>query len=427
MSVRSITLYALASVVSGASGLIAIPILLSILGIDSFGRWGLLEPILVLLSQTVLMGANFAIFEALRTTGLSPGLVSSAWLKRGIAPVVSAIPVIVIACWIAGWPTVTALLIWVAVCAEGALLLMQSAARAAGLPASYLLGNIIRAVPWLAGLAVLNASGASSLTGVLSIRAIAAGTTTIFYLLRMRVRASVEEKIVPPLSMAIRYGFPITLSAALVPLGEVLERSILALVISFSAAGTYFVAVKYVAVLNLGLLSPIGLWWPRERAQLRSQSDGGQAGFARIQRIVPIVCALIATVFILCSKIALPILAPHQKSPPDLVITLLVYAGLLRGMTPLLSPGAMEQGSTWMSGASTGLSVIVLIPLCYIFGGAYGLSGFAVANFVSACIGTISLVMLGTRSLAIRGVQASLIALLALIAAGAGLVMEIGL
>jgi hypothetical protein len=227
-----------------------------VLDLEQFGRWGIAEPILLLLSQSILFGANFAIFEVARATSLDVFGVGRQWLGKLLPVFLCLLPVAWLVAAVSGIDFLLCLLAWAVIGVEACLLLMQAATRAVGQSSLFLMASILKAVPWLGGLFVFAMAGAGDLRTIFVIRFVAALVPATYLFMRRKTRFDVEYS----LGAAVRYGLPITLAAALLPLGEALERMMLAAFFSLEATGTYVIAAKYAGILALGVFTPVGLW-----------------------------------------------------------------------------------------------------------------------------------------------------------------------
>jgi hypothetical protein len=386
--------YGVATAASGLAAVAAIPLLLTALGLGRFGQWGILEPLMLLASQAALLGANFAIFEIARRGQADACAVAKGWAIKLLIVLLAMVPL--------AWPLArlldvalsTSLLILLVITVDSAVLLMQAAVRAEGQSRTFLYAAILKSAPWVIGLGLIVWLQMGSLEIVLVVRLLASASAALFLWAVTSGPARAH-----PLGPSLKYGIPITASAVLLPLGDTIERMMLASFVSLEATGTYVIAAKYAGILALGLFTPMGLWWSGERVRIRKLEDGGMFLLSRVQAVTCLVGFLAASGCVVASPVALKFLAGGQQHPSTMVIALLVYAAMARGVMPVLGAGAMEPGWTWISMASGVGAMLTLLISCLSLGPWLGSTGIATSNALASAVGLVMFVLLANRAL----------------------------
>lgn len=375
--------YVAASLVSGLAGVLVFPVLSSEITSAELVQLGIIEPVLLLLAQVTLLGGNFAVFEVARLAREALPAVARAWLPKLLPTYFGLLVLALLVSRAAEIKSALALSVWLAVGAEAAYLLLLSVARARSFGGDVLRAACIRASTWLVGCAVASRLFHLELVDVLLIKT----ASTAVAALALRGRTTGRDTHVPlGRREAVRYGLPITLAAGVTPLVEVAERAIVASTVSIEAAASYVVAAKYLSVLNLGVLSPLGLWWPTERVRLRSLPDGGSRYFTRIHIAVPVLTGLVAVPFLALAPVLIPLLAPGQVPPDQALLALLTAGSLLRAWGPVLGVAAMDPGRTWIAPVSASVSMFVTAVVGSYLTASHGVMGMAITVLIASAL-----------------------------------------
>lgn len=362
---RAILTYGAATLVSGLTATVSIPLLVHSLDLAGFGAWGIAESVILLGSQLILVGTNFAIYEAMRGGVAQADEIAARWLVKLAFVFAAVLPLLLAIGLAANISLVRVSLVWVGLGCEALYMLTQASSRAGGRAERFFWLVAVKSTIWLCLLGLCAYRGGATFDHVLGARALSSLVPGLVLVLG-RTGLRQEEGVAFGFVEAVKYGMPIAVASTLSAATEAMERMLVASEGSLAVAGSYLMAHKYAAILTMGLLAPIGLWWPAERARLRELGDKGLPIFTRIQVLAALVGFIAASAFLAVSPWSMKVLFAGRELPSVLVTTLVMYSVLLRGLMPILGPGAMEQGATWISGASLAFGALVQFSLLAI-------------------------------------------------------------
>lgn len=391
--------YAIGSAFLAGAGFVSVPILVRLLGNQEFGRWVLLEPVLLIGAQLVLLGINGGIFKQVAHDGIS---VKYAFRKLLLAAQPAAIFFTILLALVMGWlgyssieQVVIAILIWV----EAILLFGVASLRAANLPSYFAIVQVVRAMIMIGFLAIalFGYIIITDVSEVLVMRFSVASIAVFFVLIiifkkKDVVSGSVVEKRFDggaklkawPLYIdAVRYGFPLLFTSLLLMAFQFTDRFILKSFMSFEVLAEYVIHVKVVSALNLIIVTPFCLWWPTERFLRRKDDDGGQAFFCTVANLFLVILLAVGGCLWLASEWLLPIFAPSVTVSVQLMLVLILSA-IFFAMAYPLNIGLLDGGKTHKTiwGALIGLMVQVI--LCVVLIPDFGMLGAAYANLVGS-------------------------------------------
>ena len=391
--------YAIGSAFFAGAGFVSVPILIRLLGNQEFGRWVLLEPVLLIGAQLAMLGINGGIFKQVAHDGIP---VRYAYRKLMIAAQPVAILIAVLLAlgmkWV-GYSTteqvVAAFLIWF----EAILLLGVSSLRAANLPSHFAFIQGLRSATLIVFLAVALFGWImiSDVSDALVIRFGVAGIAVLLVFVIIPKEKNISSKCKVSDGMvgkgkvnawplyfdAIQYGFPLLLTGLLIMAFQFSDRFILKSVMNYNVLAEYVIHVKVVSALNLIIVTPFSLWWPTERFLRRKDADGGQVFFCAVANVFLVVLLAVGGCLWLSAEWLLPIFAPSVAVSTHLML-ILILSAVFFAMAYPLNIGLLDGGKTHKTiwGALAGLSIQII--LCLVLIPRFGALGAAYANLAGS-------------------------------------------
>jgi O-antigen/teichoic acid export membrane protein len=399
--------YFFATVTTAAVSFFSIPLLIRALGAEQFGRWSLLEPLQLLLSQVMLLGLNYGIIKQVNFDK-SPPFFTFTKLFLGSQPFLFlisssaffALPLFSFSQYESGW---FALLIY----AEAVVLLSLAAYRAANEVRGYAIASITRALVFMLGLVIMFSTGyflIDSIQDVLKWRLAAATVGVILSFVFVRCidnsfffgGKSSKVTIGYWYRNAVRYGFPILVTGLLTQVIEFADRYILKAYFDYTTLAHYVIYVKIGAFLNPLIIAPFSLWWPTERFRRQKDPDGGSAFFRRIAIQVLFVLLLSGGVLWLISPWLISWFAPGIPWAPGITL-LLITSVVFMGMGYPLNISLLDEGRTHMNIYGVLCGALLHLMLCFLLIPNYGMFGAALATAVSYLAYTLLLNFISQR------------------------------
>ena len=424
----SLSSYALTTAITGIAAFLAIPLLIRTIGEEEFGRWSLIEPLVMFAATFALLGTNWGAFKLIARDQRLPGSVFAflwfysqpvTWVTAGVIAIVLATQ---------GHPVAEALLIALTTFVEASLLLWLAVSRAADWAGVYLTTQVVKAAAFLGliALAFHGLYGLVSVQDVLILRAATAGGALALGML-LAVRSNGSELFMPsrsPLATglyadAVGYGVPLLLTALLTQGMDFIPRLVISAFADYSLVAHFVVYTKLVAILYLGIIAPFSLWWATERFRRLRDQDGGEAFFRRVAFVILAVLLTAGGLVWLLIPRVLPLFAPGIPVRQDIELPLII-AMISTGMAYPLNIGLLNEGCTRLNifGALVGIAIVA--SLCLALLPRYGLLGVAWAS-CAGCLGyTTVLALLSQR---VYPVQFDYVIMSILVAAAGGLLV----
>lgn len=385
--------YGMAAATQAGTSFVVLPLLLLLIGADSYGRFALLEPLVAVLAQVLLLGAHQGLMHAICKEGANPLYM----LKRTLLGAqMYVVPLLAIGfglmCW---WQdsTVIAGLFSLALYLEAMNLVCLTTVRALGDAWPFFGATLARSMTMLAGILVAGlVVGRGVLDERFALGLIAAGTALSLIGLLVRIarnaanelQAGEKEPMHESMKKSVRYGFPLVLAGLCQSAIALADRYILGAFVSPAALTGYVVSVKVANAMNL-VATPVNLWWPTARFAHMQDSDGGQAFFRGAAVKIGAVYGVVAILLIIASPWLLPILGPGVIAEPA-IASLLVVAAFLQAFQVVLNVGLLSAGQTKKTFYIAASVAVVHVAGCLVLIPALGAVGAAIMGVVSALV-----------------------------------------
>jgi O-antigen/teichoic acid export membrane protein len=418
--------YVIASVATGFVSFLTVPLLTRTLGIVEYGRWSLIEPILLITTQCALVGINYGIIKAF---ALDHRPAAPVFMVLVIAGMPAALLVCTAAALFLGRLAIAfGDRIWFVVWAylEATFALAQSALRGADQPRAYGTATVLKGLVLLGALFLAERAGWTSVThaeSVIRVSALSAAAGVVVALLALSHLATARTSPPPRGGLyadAVRYGAPILASGLLVQASSFFDRYLLAGVMDSSAVGSLVVHAKVASIANPIVTAPLALWWPTVRFNHLNDADGGDAFFGATAVMVLQIYLVVAGTLWFAAPMLVSWFAAGISFQPAVVAGYLI-AMVCSGMSNPLNIGLLQQGRTHLNiygvfgGAGLQLVLnVILVP-------RYGAAGAAGAAAAGALASMLVLTALSQRVHPVRFPFARLAGLVLLYSAvGAG-------
>jgi O-antigen/teichoic acid export membrane protein len=393
--------YFIATIAQSLGAFLFLALLSRLLSPGEFGKWVLVEPLVLLGTQIALFGANHGVIKLTAQDGYGASRSLLAVYRR------VAFPILLVACVAAvisfNWLSRTAMDLSVAVwlVCEAALVLVLSAFRGADQPSGYVVAVLVRVGMCLAGLLGFHAAGgwfpatAADAAAWWAMSALTGLAAASVYLYRDRSRASQGRvNSTPPrevVSGAVVYGLPILLSTIMNTVVSNGDRYVLAYFANTEDVGQFAVMAKVAGALNL-LLAPIALWWPTARFKHIADPDGGATFFGRSSIQLTALFLAASGGLWLIAPILVGLIAPHVRIN-EIVLLSLVASACISAMVLPLNIGTLKEGRTHWLFIATTCAAIVQIIMAFILVGRIGMAGAALATLCGAITNFVLLVV----------------------------------
>jgi O-antigen/teichoic acid export membrane protein len=380
----NILYYAAATVAQAAVGVVMVPLLARTLDRAVFGRWMLLEPVLMMAAQCALAGVNYGVMKLIGRDRLQPSTAYRALFGRAFAAAtcVGAACGIGAGIWGRSWRL--GAFFALAVAAEALFVLAQTTLRGGNLARGFAVSTICKASVVLVVAAGAAFAGWPHLIEPADVAAIyAAGSlcgvaVSSFLLLR---GDHTLNALSAPWRSAMHYGLPLLFAGLLSTVVASSDRYALAAFSGVGEVALYVVAVKLANLLNL-LANPVNLWFPAARFRHAAAPDGGQRFFPHLALRAAFGYCGIAALMWVAAPWLLTWFAPGFTWNPVTGAGLLGAAVAL-AMAPPLNVGLLADGRTrWnfvIALVAAGLQVALLLATVPRFGAV----GAALCTFTS--------------------------------------------
>lgn len=399
---KDIGMYFLATGAMAISGFFSVPLLVRLLSLDEFGRWTLVEPVLVMGAPLALLGASWGVFKQVAHDGLPPGLICRRLLPAAqpMMMAVAALAAFVLARL--GFSITVAICMAVTVWLEALLILETESLRAANMAFAFMLTQIMRAVALvgLLGAAIYSWVAVVKVGDVIQVRLLVAVVAAAAAAVCLRItlgsggtdgkpsqdNGGQEKRSSSALYRdALRYGAPLLVVSLLSMVLQFSDRFIIKAYFDYHTLAHYFVYVKITNAIALLVVTPFALWWPNERFRQRKMPDGGREFFPRVAMIFLAVLLASSGSLWLITDWLLPFFAPGIPFNPA-VILLLLFGGILAAMAYPLNVGLLDEGQTHKNIYAVLWAAIVNIILALILIPKFQLIGAAWANLLGYAV-----------------------------------------
>lgn len=386
--------YATVNAVAAAATFLTVPILIRLIGVDGFGTWSLLEPIIFFGAALAMLGAEHGVMKDVALHGEDVrDVLGQIMLSSGPT-------VLLVAAAFGGatWAFVSADLAVMVAClaaCEGLLAMTLTAARAANRTGAFAVGQIGRSLGFLLLLAGALAAGLTpDLSAILTLRLalLLVLVGILAALLRPRLALAPARYF-----SALHYGTFILISSLVTMVLEMADRYLVGAFGGSGAVGQYMVHVKIASIVGQGIVMPFSLWFAPERLRHMNDPDGGDAFFNRVALGLTLVCCVAAGGAFLVSPLLVEIIAPGARFEPVAMAALLAAAGLI-GLTYALNIGLLRPGMTHLNIAPVVLGVLAMLAIGPLLVRVLGPSGAAVARFVGTLVFLVLLARLSQRA-----------------------------
>ncbi len=389
-------IYAGVTVAAALSTFLTGPVMVRLLGLEGFGTWSLIEPLVLTAASLALLGIDHGLIKQVSLDG---GELRSA-LGRLLVPGAPLLLAVAIAAGTAiaftllhlhAAPALAAL-----VAAEALLGLLLFGCRAENRLGPYAIGQAGRTVLLLATLsALLLWAGPArlSIMDVLLLRLLIAASLAVLLLGLLRPSPVGD---LAAYTDAVRYGGFILLTGLLAQITENSDRFLLAWFGDRELVGGYVVYVKLTAFVGQGITTPFMLWFPVERFRHLNDPDGGVDFFNAAAYVLLALMLGVAGGVALFGRELVALFAPSLPYDAWTLLVLLM-AIVLTGMSYPLNVGLLKPGHTHRNLYPVGIGALAMIA-----GGAtliplLGTNGAALAKLIGAGVTLATLIVLSQR------------------------------
>lgn len=386
--------YITATTTQSAGSFIAMALLARILNPYEFGRWVLLEPLILLCAQLSIFGANMGVIKLIAQDKIpvSQALYSIIRYVRWIY--VGVVGISIYGAYIYYSKNFSALFIGLWLASEGLLVLLLSGFRGADEPFEYVISVLIRTGIILCGLCTFWATGSGKIENaedVALLWGVASTVSCSVLIARVWNQHKVKRKHLLYLPIAakngINYGLPILLAVVLAAIIGNGDRYVLGAYAPTETVGQYAMYAKIASALNL-MVTPINLWWPTARFVHLDDQDGGVIFFSKATLQILFFLTFMGSSLWLVAPTILNWLAP-EAIYSSTIVGALIISGLAVAMSSFLSIGLLKEGKTKWIPIILAVSALIQIELALMFVRPWGSLGVACATAVAAIFGLI--------------------------------------
>lgn len=374
---------------------LTVPVLVRLLGIENFGVWSLVEPVIFFGTALALLGSEHGAMKQIAYEGQEAGRVVGEIAATGMGVMlVSAVVVYAAARTIVG--TGPALVIAALAVVEGLLALLMTAARAARATVPFAVGQIGRSLVFcmaLVGVLLLGVRGTWNVGEVLVLRLVLTAVILAALLAVMRPRPGLAPG---RLGDAARYGSFILLTSFLTMGLDMTDRYFVGWWYGADAVGSYMVHVKLASVVGQGIVVPFSLWFAPERLRRIGDADGGEQFFDRAALALTAVCCLFAGATFLTGPYLVGLMAPGVTFDGVTLMATLVAASAI-GLTYALNIGLLKPGYTHLNVLPILAGLAAGLPLSALLVGPLGPDGAALGRLAGTLVFLVAVARLSNR------------------------------
>ncbi len=389
-------IYAGVTASAAFSTFLAGPVLVRLLGIEAFGTWSLIEPLVLMAAAAALLGVDHGLIKQVSHDGndLSPALGRLVPIGLPVLLAVAGLAGIGIAVPVLGWGAVPALAVLIVV--EAVLGILLFGCRAANRLAPYAIGQAGRPAIFLLALGIVLAltwPTRLSLMDIVLFRLLAAGSLALLLVMILRPGPLARRGAYAD---AVRYGGFILLTGMLAQVAESGDRFLLAWFGERADVGAYVVYVKLTAFVGQGITMPFMLWFPVERFAHLNDPDGGSAFFDQAAHLLLALMLTVAGMVGLAGHELVDLFAPGLAYDPWTLV-LLIMAIVTVGMTYPFNVGLLKPGHTHRNLYPVGAGALAAIAIGAVLIPWLGLQGAALAKLGGAIVALGTLMVLSQR------------------------------
>jgi O-antigen/teichoic acid export membrane protein len=399
--------YFAVTVITAGARFLFVSLLIRNLGAAEFGRWSLFEPVVVVLSQLVLLGVNFGLIKQINQDRLSPIAAVRALFLAGQPLVIGVSAAVFLVSFRLGlsWPgpLFLALLIYT----ESVFLLLFSSYRASGSIGGLAVSSFLKVLAFLAVLVLAlhyrlpafhKAEDVIFWSFWTSLIGLASGffTVRLFHFRQFFISPRRRLSHWRIYGDAVRYGLPLLATGLLALAIEFAGRYILDSYTDRGQLAAYVVYVKLSAVVEVLIITPFGLWWPTERFRWLESEDGGRRFFRAVSVGMLVVLLLAAGALWLASEWVVSWFAPGVPSNRRVAL-LLIFSMVARGMAYPLNVGALKEGKTHWNIYGALAAAVINGALCFLLIPRAGIVGAAGATIATHICYTAFLTVISQR------------------------------
>lgn len=384
-------IYSISNIVSKASGIILLPIYTNYLSVDEYGRLGLILVIIVLFSQSLILGQNLSIIRYNNSVEFKAKINSILFTL--IVLVLSIIGVFILftklfLVQISGLFGEISLykdylniaIFIIAVITFNNLIL--SKLRADDDSVRYTLAGIVKVIVMVALSIYLIVQKGLKIDGVLYSQLAGEVVQMLMVLPKIirQIRLKMEYSII---SESIKFGFPLIFSAMAINLLNGSDRFIIKFFSGDTELGLYELGYRVAGVINMFMIMPFGLTVMPLAYRLYKQ-EGDKEYYKKLKTYVAFFLVWGGFALSLYGKELVELFA-QQKSyyPSYIVVPLIVFAYILYGISMISYFGMYLTGNNKYIAYITLLCAGVNIGLNFWLVPAYGMVGAAINTVVA--------------------------------------------
>jgi O-antigen/teichoic acid export membrane protein len=405
---RHISGYFVGTAITAAVGFLSVPLLLRLLGQTEFGRWALVEPVLLIGSQAALLGANWGVFKLISHDGLDAQSTYRYILRSGWLPVLIVALISALVLSIMEFSIYDSAYLFLVVSIDALLLLALATLRASHSSLAFAGTQVVRGLVLIivllaATYGLLNVDVVGSFLLARLATAIAALCVGIWLINRIHVTAERpvdQTEMVADLSTykeAVRYGLPMLITALLTMILDFAGRYLVAHYLNIDLLAQYVVYTKLVSAVSLLVVTPFSLWWAAERFRRLRDNDGGRSYFPMVASAFLIVLLAAAGSLWLVFAPLLNLYAPGVPNYPE-VIALLLLGVVFAGMAYPLNIGLLNEGKTHKNIYAVAIGASAHLTLCLVLIPPLGMLGAATATMVGYFVYMVAFAVLSQKN-----------------------------
>jgi len=399
--------YFISTFTSSVVTFLSLPLLIRLLGSIQFGKWSLIEPLQLLLSQSILLGIDYGIIKHVNLDKLPAYHVFSKLYKASQPLILASLLMAFLVLRASDFTHYEIVWLLLLIYIESVSILVLSAYRAASLVQGYAIASIAKALIFLTGLFLATTwqnVAIDSVTDVLKWRciaaviAIAASLAAVMAANRKELCAERcgEDNSWKLYKNAVTYGLPILVTGLLTMVIEYADRYILKAYFDYVTLTQYVVYLKIASILKPLILTPFALWWVTERFRRMEDADGGKRFFRNTAVWVLLSYLTAGGVLWFFSPWLISWFAPGVPFRADIVLMLIVSV-IFMGMAYPLNVGLLNTGKTHLNVYGVLSGALLHIIFCFLLIPFFGIMGAAVATTLSYLAYAASMNMMSQR------------------------------
>ncbi|QSB01066.1 lipopolysaccharide biosynthesis protein [Methylomonas sp. EFPC1] len=395
-AVKTVFGYGAATLLQGLVAFLGVPLLIRIVGAREFALWAILEPLVLLLAQFSLIGANHGYIRLLASDLISPKYIYMLQYRYGVVPsiIISALGAFVAVRYL-GFENAIVIfgVVFVYSFLESFILLGQSISRGQSDVKAYVkvvwikfgfLGVVLAVLMLLeVTIELVTYIEILILLDLMALLFISRVNTKMVH----NVISSATDKKQVYLS-AVRYGIPIVFSSALSLVVTNGDRYFIDALMAPDKLAGYVTMAKLSGALAFAS-APINLWWPAARFRHAKDKDAGAAFFNAATNLL--------LIYYLCAAACMWVLAPKLigwyankiNGFDSITMGLLLCAAVSTAMITPMNIGTLNEGKTHWSIWTIGLSAIVGLLSAFYLIPIYGYVGAGCSALLSQLLSLI--------------------------------------